>query len=74
MKGVNKMSAEEFSRIDSDRTRHQSFRVKKRIVMRAVTLRQGPFTQSGKCINSPPGKVVAAEAVNRFKLDSDQYK
>ncbi len=45
MKGVDKISADElFNRVDSDRTRGHSLRVKKRRVKTVV--RQGSFTQS----------------------------
>ena len=48
MKGIDKISTEElFNRVDSDRTRSHSLRVKKRRVKTVV--RQGSFTQS-KCM------------------------
>ena len=44
MRGMDKISADElFSRVDSDRTRSHSLRVKKRRVK--TVLRQGTFTQ-----------------------------
>ena len=45
MKCIDKISADElFNRVDSDRTRGHSLRVKKRRVK--TVARQGPFTQS----------------------------
>ena len=57
-----------FSRVDSDRTRGHSLRVKKR---RGKTVpRLGTFTQRGvNARNGLPGKVVAAETVDQFKLE-----
>ena len=51
MKGSDKISADElFNRVDSDRTRGHSLRVKKRRV------RRGAFTQSSQCMEWPPWK------------------
>ena len=61
MKGRDKISADElFNRLDSDRTRGRSLRVKKRRVK--TVARQGTFTQRVvNAWNGLPGKVVAAE-------------
>ena len=73
MKGKDKISEDElFNRVDSDRTRDHSLRVKERRVKTVV--RQGTFTQ--RVVNSwnvLPGKVVAAEKVDKFKLELDRY-
>ena len=71
MKGMYKINADElFSRMD--RTRGQILRVKKRRVKMAV--RQGTFTQRGvNAWNDLPGKVVAAEIADTFKLELDRY-
>ena len=68
MKGVDKISEDElFNRVDSDRTRGHSLRVKKRRVKTGV--RQGIFTQRVVIAwNGLPGNVVAAETVDKFKL------
>ena len=47
-------------------------RVKKRRVKTVV--RQGTFTQRGvNAWNGLPGKVAAAETVDKFKLEFDRY-
>ena len=57
---------------DSDRTRGHSLRVKKRRVKMVV--RQGTFTQGVvNAWNCLSGKVVAAEKVDKFKLELDRY-
>ena len=73
MKGRDKISADElFNRVDSDRTRGHNLRVKKRRVKMVV--RQGPFTQRViNAWNGLPGKVVAAEKGDKFKLELDRY-
>ncbi len=73
MKGINKTTADElFNRVDSDRTRGHSLRLKKRRVKTVV--RQGTFTQRVvNAWNGLPGKVVAAEIVDKFKLELDRY-
>ena len=73
MKGRDKISADElFNRVDGDRTRGHSLRVKKRRVKTVV--RQGTFTQRVvNAWNGLPGKVVAAEKVDKFKLELDRY-
>ncbi len=73
MKGIDKISADVlFNRVDSDRTSCHSLRVKKRRVKTVV--RQGTFTQRVvNAWNGLPGKVVAAETVNKFKLELDRY-
>ena len=73
MKGKDKIGADElFSRVDSDRTRGHSLRVKKRRVKMVV--RSGSFTQRVvNAWNGLPGKVVAAEKVDKFKLELDRY-
>ena len=75
MKGIDKISADElFNRVDSDRTRVHSLRVKKRRVKMVVTVRQGTFTQRVvNAWNGLPGKVVPAEKVEKFKLELDRY-
>ena len=61
-----------FNRVDSDRTRGHSLRVKKRRVK--TVARQGAFTQRVvNALNGLPGKVVAAETVDKFKLELDRY-
>ena len=71
MKGRNKISADElFIRVDSDRTRGHSLRVKKRRVK--MVGRQGTFTQTVvNALNGLPGKVVAAETADKFKFELD---
>ena len=73
MNGRDKIRADElFNRVDSDRTRGHSLRVKKRRVKTVV--RQGTFTQRVvHAWNGLPGKVVAAETVDLFKLELDRY-
>ena len=73
MKGINKISADElFNRVDIDRTRGHSLRVKERRVK--MVERQGSFTQRVvNAWNGLPGKVVAAETVDKFKLELDRY-
>ena len=73
MKGKDKISTGElFNSVDSDRTRSHSLRVKKRRVKMVV--RQGTFTQRVvNAWNGLPGKVVAAEKVDKFKLELDRY-
>ena len=62
-----------YSRVDSERTRSHSLRVKKRRVKTVV--RQGTFTQRVvNAWNGLAGKVVAAETVERFKLELDRYR
>ena len=70
---IDIISAKElFSRVDSDRTRGHSLRVKKRRIK--TVARQGTFTQKVvKAWNCLPGKVVAAEKVDKFKLELDRY-
>ena len=72
MKGRDKISADElFNRVDIDRTRGHSLRVKRRV---KTIVRQGTFTQRVvNAWNVLPGKVVAAEAVDKFKLEFDRY-
>ena len=61
-----------FNRVDSDRTRGHSLRVKKRRVK--MVARQGTFTRRVvNAWNGLPGKVVAAETGDKFKLDLDSY-
>ena len=66
MKGGDKISADElFNRVDSDRTWGHRLRVKKGRVKTVV--RQGTFTQRVvNAWNGLPGKVVAAETVDKF--------
>ena len=73
MKGIDKISVDElFNRVDSDRTRGHSLRLKKRRVM--TVARQGTFTQRVvNPWNGLPGKVMAAEKVDKFKLELDMY-
>ena len=73
MRGRDKISTDElFNRVDSDRTRGHSLRVKKRRVK--TVARQGSFTQRVvNTWNGLPGKVVAAEEVVKFKLELDRY-
>ena len=67
IKGVDKISADElFNRVDSDRSRGHSLRVKKRRVNTVV--RKGTFTQRVvNAWNGLPGKIVAAETVHKLK-------
>ena len=69
MKGIDKISAHElFNRVDSDRTRGHRLRVNKRRVKMVV--RQGSFTQRVvNAWNGLPGKVLAAETVDKFNLN-----
>ena len=73
MKGRDKISADElFNRVDSDRTRSHSLRIKKRRI-KTIGM-QGSFTQSVvNAWNGLPGKVVAAETAEKFKLELDRY-
>ena len=73
MKSIYKISAGElFNRVDSDRTRGHRLRVKKRRVKMGA--RQRTFTQSVvNAWNGLPGKVLAAEIVDKFKLELDRY-
>ena len=73
MKGVDKISADELlNRVDSDRTRGHTQRVKKRRVKMGA--RHGTFIQRVvNAWNHLPGKVVAAEKVDKFKLEFDRY-
>ena len=73
MKGVDKISEDElFNRVDSDRTRSHNLRVKMRRVKTVET--QGTFTQRVvNAWNGFLGKVVAAERVDKFKLELDRY-
>ena len=73
MKGRDKISADElFNRVDNDRTRVHSLRVKERRVK--MVARQGTFTQRVvNAWNGLTGKVVAAEKVDKFKLELDRY-
>ena len=73
MKGRDKISAGElFNRVDSDRTRGHSLRVKKRRVK--TVGRQGfPTQRVVNAWNGLPGKVVAVETVDKFKLELDRY-
>ena len=61
MKGIDLVSADElFNRVDSDRTRGHSLRVKKRRVKTVV--RQGTLNQRVvNAWNGLPGKVVATK-------------
>ena len=72
-RGIDKISADElFNRVDSDRTRGHSLRVNKRRVKTVVS--QGTFTQRVvNAWNGLPGKVVAAEKVDKFKFEFDRY-
>ena len=69
---MDKISEDElFKRVDGDRTRGQSLRVKKRRVKMVV--RQGTFIRRVvNAWNGLPGKVVAAETVDKFKLELDR--
>ena len=61
-----------YSKVDSDRTRGHSLRVKKSRVK--TVERQGTFTQ--RVVNEwngLPEKVVAAETGDKFKLELDTY-
>ena len=61
-----------YSTEQTDRTRDHSLRVKKRRVKTVV--REGTFTQRVvNAWNGLPGKVVAAETVDKFKLELDKY-
>ena len=73
MKGRDKISEDELiNRVDSDWTMGHSLRVKKRRVETVV--RQGTFTQRVvNAWNGLPGKVVAAETVDKFKFELDKY-
>ena len=73
MKGMDKICADElFHRVDSDRTRGQSLRVKKRRVKMVV--RKGTFTERVvNAWNGLPGKVVAAETVYKFKMELGRF-
>ena len=58
--------------MDSDSTRGHSLRVKRRRVKTVV--RQGSFTQKVvNAWNGLPGKVVAGETIDKFKLELDRY-
>ena len=72
MKGIDKISVDElFNRVDSDRTRDHSLRVKKKRIKTVV--RHRTFTQRVVYAwNGIPGKVVAAETVDKFKLELDR--
>ena len=69
MKGIDKINADAFfSRRDSDKTRVNSLRLKKRRVKTVV--RQGSFAQRVvNAWNGLPGKVAAAKTVHWFKLE-----
>ena len=69
MKGIDKISADQlFNIVDSDRTRGHNLRVKKRRVKMVV--RQGTFTRRVvNAWNGLPGKVVAAETVDKIKFE-----
>ena len=73
MKGRAKISEDElFNRVDRDRTSGHSLRLKNKRVKMVV--RQGTFTQRGvNAWNGLPGKVVAAETGDKFKLELDRY-
>ena len=73
MKDRDKISEDElFNRVDSDRTSGHSLRVKKGRVKTVV--RQGSFTQRVvNAWNGLPGKVVAAETVDKLKLEFDRF-
>ena len=72
MKGIGKSADELFRRVDSDRSRNHSLRVKNRRVKMVV--RQVSFTQRGvNAWNGLPGKIMAAETEDRFKLELDRY-
>jgi len=73
MKGIDKISEDElFNRGGSDRTRGHSLRGKRRRVK--TVARQRTFTRRVvNAWNGLPGKVVAAETVDTFKLDLDRY-
>ena len=73
IKGIDKISEDElFNRVDSDRTRGHSLRVKERRVKTVV--RQGTFTQREvDAWNGLPGKVVTAGTGDKFKLELDRY-
>ena len=72
MKSKDKISADElFNRVDSDRTRGHSLRLKKRV---KTVVMQGTFTQRVvNAWNGLPGQVVAAETVDKFKSELDRY-
>ena len=69
----DKISAEQlFSKVDSNRTRGYSLRVENRRVK--TVARQGSFSQRlVNAWNGLPGKVVAAETVDKIKLELDRY-
>ena len=74
MKGRDKISEDEllFNSVDRERTSGHCLRVKKGRVKTVV--RKGSFTQRGVIAwNGLPGKVVAAETVDKFKLELDRY-
>ena len=73
MKGRDKISEDElFNRVDSDRTRGHSLRVKKRRVNTVVM--QGTFTHRVvNAWNCFPGELMAAETVDMFKFEFDGY-
>ena len=72
MKGKDKISADELlNRVDSDRTRGHSLRVKKRRVK--MEARQQTLLRVVNAWNDLPGKVVAAETVDKYKLELDRY-
>ena len=73
VKGRDKISEDElFIRVDSDRTMGHRLRIKKGRVNTIV--RQGAFTQRVvNACNGLPGKVLAAETVDKFKLELDRY-
>ena len=61
-----------FNRIDSDRTRGHGLRVKRRRVK--TVARQGIFTERViNAWNGHPGKVVAAETVDKFEFELDRF-
>ena len=64
----DRSQGELFNRVDSDRTRDHSLRLVKTVA------RQEIFTQRVVNVwNGFPGKVVAAETVDKFKLELDRY-
>ena len=73
MKGIDKINADElFNRVDSDRTWGHRLRVKKGRVKTVVS--QGTFNQRVVNVwNGLLGKVVAAEKVDKFKLELVTY-
>ena len=73
MKGIDKISAGElFSRVDSDRTRGHGLRVKKRTV-KTVVRQGGHLFRVVDAWNGLPGKVVAAEGLDKFTLELNRY-